>query len=210
LPKPSALKTIPPNISPQEELLGFTEENWHDSFFWSTISILAFYGCKLPASVQEFRLMSLKKLRSRILNNKLKDFTFQLNYNSYQQFIDSFGKGTASMDPELYLADTLASCLHRPMIFISSLKRHAQRQLFQFNHTSDKPPLSNGIYERKGKEIFLPFFFNRRTEFKLDHLKGKIQIIAYVSKTVPETFKSRPILDLETIALLTALYSLQR
>jgi hypothetical protein len=114
------------------------------------------------------------------------------------------------MDPELYLADALASCLHRPMIFISSLKRHAQRQLFQFNHTSDKPPLIYGIYERKGKEIFLPFFFNRHTEFKLDHLKGKIQIIAYVSKTVPETFKSCPILDLETFAILMALYSLQR
>jgi hypothetical protein len=154
LPKPSALKTIPPNILPQEELLGFTEENWQDSFFWSTISILAFYGCTLPASVREFRLMSLKKLWSGILNDKLKDFTFQLNYNNYQQFIENFSKGTVGMDPELYLADALASCLHRPMIFISSLKRHTQRQLFQFNHTSDKPPLIYGIYERKGKEIF--------------------------------------------------------
>ncbi len=95
--------------------------------------------------------MSLKKLRSGILHNKLKDCTFQLNYNNYQQFIDNFGKGTAGIDPELDLADALASCLHRPMIFISSLKRHAQRQLFQFNHTSDKPPLIYGIYERKGK-----------------------------------------------------------
>ena len=46
--------------------------------------------------------------------------------------------------------------------------------------------------------------------FKLDHLKGKIQVIAYVAKTVPETFKSRPILDLEVFAILTSLYSLQR
>ena len=46
--------------------------------------------------------------------------------------------------------------------------------------------------------------------FKLDDLKGKIQVVAYVAKTVPEAFKSRPILDLEVFAILTALYSLQR
>jgi hypothetical protein len=47
-------------------------------------------------------------------------------------------------------------------------------------------------------------------EFKLDQLKGKIEIVAYIAKTVPETFKSRPILDLEVFAILTALYSLHR
>jgi hypothetical protein len=41
-------------------------------------------------------------------------------------------------------------------------------------------------------------------------LKGKVQVIAYSSKTVPEAFKSRPIIDLEIFALLTALYNLQR
>ncbi|RPH76275.1 MAG: hypothetical protein EHM77_09395, partial [Planctomycetaceae bacterium] len=114
------------------------------------------------------------------------------------------------MDPELYMAEALASGLHRPIIFVSSLKRHAQKPVFQFNHTSTKPPLIFGIYECNGKEIFMPFFYNRNVEFRLDDLRGKIEIVAYVAKTVPEAFRSRPILDLEVFAILTALYSLHR
>ena len=45
LPKPSLRKTVPPVISQQKPLLGYTNENVHDSFFWSTLSILAVYGC---------------------------------------------------------------------------------------------------------------------------------------------------------------------
>jgi RNase H-like domain found in reverse transcriptase/Integrase zinc binding domain len=47
-------------------------------------------------------------------------------------------------------------------------------------------------------------------EFNIDNLKGKIQIVAYLAKSVPEAFKSRSILDLEVFAILTALHSLQR
>jgi len=62
----------------------------------------------------------------------------------------------------------------------------------------------------KRAENILPFFQNKNREFKIDSLKNKVQVIAYVSKTVPETFKSRPILDLEVFGLLTSLFSLQR
>ncbi len=45
-------------------------------------------------------------------------------------------------------------------------------------------------------------FLNKHLEFKNDSLKGKVQVIAYVSKTVPEAFKSRPIIDLEIFVTL--------
>ncbi len=49
--------------------------------------------------------------------------------------------------------------------------------------------MKSQFYAVARQEIFLPFFHNRNVEFKLDTLKGKIQIIAYVAKTVPETFR---------------------
>jgi len=210
LPKPSVRKTLPPKICKKEKLLGFTEENFHESFFWSTISILAIYNCTLPASTLELRQKALQKLKSGILKTKLRDFTFNLNFHEYSQFLEDFAKGKVGMDPDLYLAEALAQALYRPMIFISTLPRHSDRKIFTFNHNSDKPPLIYGIYLCDGKEIFMPFFHNKNVEFKLDHLKGKIEIIAYISKTVPEALKSRPILDLESFAILTALHSLQR
>ncbi len=157
-------------------------------------------------------MKAVKRMRKNgILNNKLKDFTFDLNYKDYTDFINDFVSGKVGLDPELYLAESLSTELHRPMIFISSLDRHKQKPIFSFNvATSHTPPLVYGIYMRENQEIFLPFFLNKHLEFKNDSLKGKVQVIAYVSKTVPEAFKSRPIIDLEIFALLTALYTLQR
>ena len=43
----------------------------------------------------------------------------------------------------------------------------------------------------------------------IDSLKNKVEIIAYMAKSVPDHFKSRSILDLEVFAILTALHSLQ-
>ena len=210
LPEPTPLKTTPPSIVQEEKLLGFTEENVHDSFFWSTISILALYNCTIPASTLELRNMALKNLKKGILNNKLKDFVFNLNFQKYQEFLINFAKGKVGLDPEYYLIESLASCLHRPIILVSSLSKHREKPIIQFNSESEKPPFIYGIYQREGYEIFKPFFINKHVEFKLDQLKDKMQIIAYVAKTVPEAFKSRPILDLEVFAILTALYSLQR
>jgi hypothetical protein len=166
----------------------------------------------LPSSTLEYRKLAVKKLRNRkdALNDKIKDFTFNLNFASYKEYISAFLEGKAGMDPDLYLAEALATGLYRPMIFISALEKHKEKPIFGFNKDSEKPPLVYGIYQREGYEIFLPFFLNKHAEFRLDSLKNKVQVIAYVSKTIPEAFKSRPILDLESFGLLNMLHSLQR
>ena len=212
LPTPSLRKTIPPNIIQRQPLLGFTAENVHNSFFWATLSTLAVYGCSSKASLgpNELRRIAVAQLKEGILDNKLRDFVFNLNKNAYYEFIEQFKEGKVGLDPEYILAEALAKKLARPMIFISSLKRHKNNPIIKFNSQCDKPPLIYGIYEKGDHEIFLPFFQNRNVEFKLESLKGQIQIIAYMSKTVPESFKARSILDLEAFAILSALNSLHR
>ena len=210
LPKATAVKTVPPVISKEERLLGYTEENVNDSFFWSIISILALYKGALLGSIREYRFQALKKLRSGMLNNKLKDFTFNLNRNAYMDFTEKFVEGKVGLDPDYYLAEATAQFLRRPIIFISTLQKHKNKPIFDFNGTLDVPPLILGIYEREGFEIFKPFFHNKHVVFKLDSLKGKIQIIAYLAKSVPEAFKSRPIMDIECLAILVSLHGLNR
>lgn len=209
-PKVSIQKTQPPNILPNEPLLGFTPENAHDSLFWAIFSILSFYNCNLPKSILELRHLAVTHLRKGILNNKLKDFTFNLDYPSYQKFLDDFKAGRVGPDPDFYLIEALANILYRPIIIISTLEAHKNKPLIHLNAHSERPPLILGVYQRREHKIFKPFFLNKHSEFKLDSLKNKIQIIAYVSKSIPEAFTSRPILDLEVFAILTALYSLHR
>jgi hypothetical protein len=208
LPKPSLAKTRPPKVEENEPLLGYTVENVHNSFFWSVISILAVYGCKVPESTLELRKAACKKMRQTVLNNKIKDFTFNLNHRRYKQFIDDFLAEKVGLDPDFYLAEALAIVLYRPIIILSTLKRPNGEKVFQYNTESNKPPLV--LYEKEGFEIFLPFIHNKNTEFKLENLKDRIKIVAYSAKTVPEAFRSRPILDLEVYALLNALYGFHR
>jgi hypothetical protein len=74
LPKPSLRKTIPPNISKEPPLCGFTLENVHDSFFWSTLSVLALYGGGMNETVQNLREKAVKHLKSSIIHSQLNLF----------------------------------------------------------------------------------------------------------------------------------------
>jgi hypothetical protein len=135
---------------------------------------------------------------------------FKLRYDHYKEFIDKFAREEVGLDPKFYLVEALALCLYRPIIIISSLEIHKQKPILQFNPHADRPPLIMGLYRKNGYDIFTPFVLNKNTEFRLENLKNCIHIIAYSAKTVPETFKSRTILDLEVFGILTALHSFNR
>jgi hypothetical protein len=53
-----AVRTVPPRRTERDPLHGFTEENWHDSLFWSIISLMVLYNCKIPSSTLELRQMA--------------------------------------------------------------------------------------------------------------------------------------------------------
>ena len=210
LPKPSLRKTVPPNIHDELPLLGYTESTVQNSFFWSTISILALYGCKPSGTPAELRKCAVKQLKKGVLNNKLKDFTFNLNYNVYHTYIEKFLKGTVSVDPELFLVEALAEHLFRPVVIILTLSGHNSCKIIKINQNSEKPLLVYSLYEKGGHQIFTPYFFNKNTEFNIDSLKDRVEIISYIAKTVPEEFKTRSILDLEVFVLLTTLFSVEK
>jgi hypothetical protein len=210
LPKPSVKTTVPPKITPAEKLLGYTEENCHDSLFYSVLSVLAIYNCKPPGSILELREQTVKKLKSGILIRQLLDFTFSMNYDKLNEFLSNFRSGKVGHDPNMYVIHALAQILYRPIIVISSLERHSTKNVIHFHESANRPPIILGLYQVDDKEIFLPYFYSKNSEFKIETLKGKINIIGYAAKTVPPGFESRSILDLEVFAILTALYSFQK
>jgi hypothetical protein len=92
-PTPTQLKTIPPNVTPKGEWLGFTKNTIHDSFFWSVMSCYATYGCKIPDSILELREMAVKQIKKGILGIKLKDLEFNNYHNEYRQWLSEFESG---------------------------------------------------------------------------------------------------------------------
>ncbi|RPH79137.1 MAG: hypothetical protein EHM77_06210, partial [Planctomycetaceae bacterium] len=108
------------------------------------------------------------------------------------------------------VAQALAIATHRPFIFISSLEIHRENPIFKFNSDSTKPPQIFGVYQIDDTMGFLPYFYNKNLEFSIESLFGKVQIIAYMAKSVGEAFKSRSILDLEAFSILESLHSLRK
>jgi len=210
LPKPTEVKTIPPNVGKIKKLYGFTEQNVHDSLFWSIISIYAVYNCKLPESTIVLRKMAVKIIKDGIVGIKMKDLQFNNNHTNYRNFLAEFSEGKHNIDPNWLLVEALAKATFRCFIFLSTLEEHKEKPIFKFNTESVKPPLIFGVYRYNDHIIFTPYFHNKNLEFNIGSLKNKIEIVAYLAKSVPANYKARAILDLEVFAILTALHSLQR
>jgi dUTPase len=209
-PKPSELKTQPPYVKDLGPYKGFTFEEIDNSLFWSILSIYAVYGCKMPESINELRSLTVKEAKKGILGIKIKDQSFNNYHGKYRQYLDEFETGKHNLDKDWLMAEALAKATHRCIIFISTLPEHKNNPIIKFNVESTKPPLILGVYLVENKFLFTPFYFNKNLEFNSANLRNKVQIIAYLAKSVPEAFRSRSILDLEAFAILTALHSLQR
>jgi hypothetical protein len=199
LPKPKELKTVSPNVNKQDKYYGFPENKIENTLYWSILSIYAIYGCKLPTDVNDLRKLAVKKVKEGILGIKLKEQSFDNNHVAYQKFLHEYENGQHIMDKDWILLEALALATFRPIIILSSLPEHRDKKVIIYNHESVIPPIILGTYRVEGQLIFTPYFYNKNLEFCIDSLKGKVQIVAYLAKSVPETFRSRSILDLEVL-----------
>jgi hypothetical protein len=71
--KITSTKTTPPIRKHEGKFYGFKPENVDNSLFWSYISVIAVYGCKIPESTSELRKLATKETKRGILGIKLKD-----------------------------------------------------------------------------------------------------------------------------------------
>jgi hypothetical protein len=181
-----------------------------DSCFWSILSILALYGGGSNKTALTLTEKAVKQLKSSSLNSQLKDFIFDMNWNNYTDYLLAFKAGKATLDNNFYLLKALAIYLQRPIIIISTLKRHNYKEIIHLNETSSRPPIVLGLLMRQGHEIYTPCFVNKNSEFNIGTLAGLINMVAYIAKTVPEALRSKCILDLEVPAILTVLFAVQK
>jgi hypothetical protein len=210
LPKPSVIKTIPPDIKPKGKFHEFSENNLHDSFFLSVAAILAVYNCKPIQKTTDLRELAVKELRKGVLALKLRDFTFNNNYTQYRDYLEEFKKGQHNVDENFFLIEALALALYRPIILISTLAKHRSNPILKFNPESTKPPLIMAVHKKDNIIYFVPFFLNKNINFTLSDLYQKMEIIAYSSKTIPENMIHSGILTQELVAILEALKSFNR
>ena len=205
----SLTKTVPPVhnylLNP---LLGFTENNWTDSFFISIQSIMFAYRCKV-LSISEMRKLTLSQIKKTVLRLKIKDFIFGNSSEKMKKFLTDFS-AHAPVDNLFLAIEAFAYASHRPIIVISSLPKDKERPIITFNGNIVKPPFVVGVYIREGKTLFLPFFVNRQSCFDLSKLKNKFEIVAYHSRSLPQSTRGKAILDHELYAILSSVESMKK
>ena len=191
----------------QTDFLGYKEDNVENSLFVALRSIQYAYGCQL-LDEKTIRQEVFEKLKTSIIRFHLLSTVFENNKINYDLFIKQFTQAQGPPDDDFKLIDLISQILHRPITVISSLKQHKGQEIFHFTASSTKPPFVLGVYMKKNKIIFRPYFVDKNNSFDLKELQQKFQIVAFWTKAISKADANRPIMEKELFAILSALNAL--
>ena len=203
------LSPIPDLSYLQCPYLGYTKETVNDSLFLSIRSIQYNYQCSF-LTISNLRKITIERASdSLIIKQKILQNQFNNNLNDYKLFTNDFLHNQGPLDNNLELLTALAMALYRTIIVVSSLDIHSKNPIIKFNPHVEKPPFILGLYKKANNLIFRPYFIDKNSDFDVKQLE-KFQIVHFWSKIIPSDYITKPILELELMALLLALNGLDK
>ena len=189
--------------------LGYSKETVNDSLFISIRSIQYIYQCSF-LTIPHLRKITIERATdSLIIKQKILQNQFNNNLNDYKVFTTDFLNNQGLLDNDLELLKALAMALYRTIIVVSSLDVHSKNPIIKFNPHVEKPPFILGLYKKSNILIFRPYFIDKNSDFDVKQLE-KFQIVHFWSKIIPNDYVTKPILELELMALLLALNGLDK
>ena len=182
--------------------LGYTEEQFRDSLFISVQSIQREYNCSIT-SIPELRKTIVKDLKVKLTGLQMRTFSFDNNQKAYKTFLEDFTQGKITLDKELYILECLHRVLRRKTIFIKS--EISTPRTIVFGTDYNNPEFVFGMHKAREGIAFRPYFIKRYKNFDLNALKGKLEIVGFFCKPVPQNEMKLTIKELEINALLDSL-----
>ena len=113
------------------------------------------------------------------------------------------------VDNNLHMITLLAQLLSRPVIVISSLPKHENKEIFKFEHQIQKPPIILGVHQKNNTLIFMPYFINKQASFPLSEIKDRFQIVTFLSKAISPKDYNKDIMLKELFGLMSTLATLK-
>ena len=210
-------KNLIPRIDIERKLgdfYGYEKEKIIDSPFLAIGVVLKFYGVNKNYSIKEIKNEIIEEMKKRpYLKNKLRDKDFKGSYKDLNEYLSNFANNPNTLDKHEIMLEALSLAFRRPVIMIYANKtlNPNNTHISKINSTRySSPPICLGIVEKGEEKIFLPYIVNRDATFELSSIRGKLQVIAYFSKKLPTLLRSRSVLDLEAIALHSALFYFEK
>jgi hypothetical protein len=83
--------------------------------FWSIISLMVLYNCRIPNSKLELRQVATKELKKGILAIKLRDISYNNVHSNFRTYLQEFEAGQHTVDNSLLL--TQGTFTGSPQVF---------------------------------------------------------------------------------------------
>ena len=191
-------------------IFGYSEDTYMESAYLAIGVILKFYGCQKEYTTLDIKQLIVKEIKNQpFLKNKLRDTFFQGEHGACNNYLNRLNAGSGYLDTNEIMFHALSLALRRPVVLIYAHQKYSpfHLQVSKLNiHKYQTPAIVLGIERHLGELVYLPYIVNKDETFELETIKGRLQIIAYFSKRLPALMSSRSVLDLECIAIHSALH----
>ena len=182
--------------------LGYKKQDLNRTWFIALQSIHYDAGCKL-LNETEVRKEIILVCKKGLVFNKLKTFNFGGHHLKTKTYMTDFQEGAANIDNYMFTLEVAAEVIKRTIVVII-LDEDERIQTKVFN-PNDKQEIILGAYRQKNGYLFYPFKRVDMDNFKLADFQNKIQIVAFFSRTVPQTTSVLDIAQVEAIGILWTL-----
>ena len=195
----------------EEEYFGLTEKEFPYSLTFTLASLLALHNCSMTCQEIGTKLASeIQKGTMKMIKLQLKQFFLNNSSEELKMYSNDLKQGRFRVDRNLYIIDALAIILQRPITVVSSITDHQNDNIITFNGDKQRPPFYILLYETKHGLVTRGAYLDKEECYDIGQHKGALEIVAYHSKTLPDSVKSSHILELECYAIKSALKSLQK
>ena len=150
------------------------------------------------------------ELKKGMLRQQILDFSFDRDKDAFQRYIQDLQAGNIAYEKGLFFFEALAKELQRPITIISTLSEHANQPIKTFNHEKKRPIFYFLLTSNKYGVAVRPGYIDKDQCYNISKHRGSMEIIAYLSKSLPVALRSCHILQLELYAVLNALHSFKK
>jgi hypothetical protein len=189
------------------EYLGYTEETYKNSCFHAVRSVQYIYGNAL-LTFEQIKSFIKEKFHKHIIKIKLLS-DFNNDQNKLKMFLKPLENNIFPVDDNLHMITLIAQLLSRPVIVISSLPKHENKEIFKFENQIQKPPIILGVHQKNNTLIFMPYYINKQASFPLSEIKDRFQIVTFLSKAIAPKDYNKDIMHKELFGLMSALATLK-
>jgi hypothetical protein len=182
--------------------LGYAKADLCRTWFISLQSIYYENNCKLLNEI-EIRQGIVKLCKKGLAMHKLKTYSFGGHHTNTMDYLSKFQKGEANIDNFLFMLELLAEEIKRTIIVI--VLRENEKVTTEVFNPNDKPEIILAAYKLNNNYLFYPLKRVDHDTLKVNDFRNRIQIVAFFSRTVPQTTSVLDIAQVEAIGILWTL-----